>query len=198
MKIYLFSALLFMSLATHAQKKTMMTLADLPASIDTTTGGVSYLQIIDVPNTSAALLFERTKSWLVDSFQSAKAIIDSEDKETGSIAAKPVFTITSGKGGFFNTRQVTHKTLIDIRCKDNRLRCEVRVLELVPSMTERSLGAVGNLPIEIANMTFLRMISKKGFLYENDALHFKQVDEYYKSLLQQIKKAALTPGKGEF
>lgn len=194
---------LFVVLITNCsvfgQKKMQMGLSGLPTCIDTVTGEWKYIYVGEVSNAKADLLFERAKSWIVNSFKSAKAVIDYEDRISGVIVAKPIISVPIKSRGLLGISQESYKMVVDIRVKEGRYRCELQILEGVPSDTERRISpSVGNYPIQFTTQAYIKRIRSKGFMY---AEHYDEVinlDKQFRKILSTVDNAMSTPSKSEF
>lgn len=181
------------------QKKVQMELSDLPISIDTVTGDWKYVYVGEVSGAKADVLYERAKSWLVDSFKSAKTVIDYDDKTGGTLVAKPIITVSIKPRGLLRINQELYKASIDLRVKDGKYRCELQILEGVPSDAERRASAlVANYPIQFTTMSWIKMIRKKGVLYSETYDQMTNLDEQFRNFLAVIDKAMSSPSKSEF
>ena len=176
-----------------------MKLSDLPISIDTTTGEWKYAYINEVRGTKTDTLFERAKSWIVDSFKSAKTVIDYEDRASGTLVAKPVISVPVKPRGLLGISQEIYKVAIDIRVKEGRYRCELQILEGVPSDAERRISAsVANYSIQFTTQAYIKTIRKKGFLYIEQYNAITSLDDQFRKVLVAIDVVMSTPSKSEF
>ncbi|WP_041258211.1 DUF4468 domain-containing protein [Fibrella aestuarina] len=165
-----------------------LALHQLPAALDTTTGELTYIQVIDVPNTPASVLFDRARSWCMDTFRSSKSVIDYEDKASGVIAAKPLVYTKSRNGS------TAQRVVIDIRCKDGKYRCEVHPYEF----TTTTLATPVITPFRDFNLRIIEQIRQKGRVAGWQFAHLQAMDAQFKAFLTSIEAAMKQPGKSEF
>jgi hypothetical protein len=90
-------------------------MAQMPLSSET--HKFTYQESIDMPGVSKAELHTRARSWLVNTYNSAKDAIQMDDKEAGRIMSKGSFDISLLMGLM---RTVEYTITIDV--KDNKFR----------------------------------------------------------------------------
>ncbi len=75
-----------------------------------------YERIIEVPNHTKSDIYVKTNAWFVETFNSAESVIEFQDRESGRIMGKYVFS--------YNEGVYTHvvRQTISIDCRDNRVR----------------------------------------------------------------------------
>jgi hypothetical protein len=56
--------------------------------------------IKEFPGKSKDLIFEKTYKWIAENFKSAKAVIDYQDKQAGTIIAKGIIDVSGGNFKF--------------------------------------------------------------------------------------------------
>lgn len=92
---------------------------------------IAYQGIVEMPNKPKAVIYKNGKIWFVDFFKSAKAVIQSEDKEDGIIAGKGIIDFTTPAGWGMNAKMHDQFT-IKIECKDNKFRYTIYQMILSP------------------------------------------------------------------
>jgi hypothetical protein len=114
MKGILFFALIFISsCSAFAQKDT--TGLNIPVK----DGSVVYERIAEIPGKSKADLYKNAKQWLVDYFKNSRDVIQSEDKEDGTLVGKGILPVLFN--GALGTQVVyDDKLSIQIDCKDGK------------------------------------------------------------------------------
>jgi hypothetical protein len=85
--------------------------------IDPQTKLITYAAVVPVPGVSAAELYSRARLWVANTYRSAKAVIDLDDKDAGRIVAKGVFTVPYAGLSSMNIRGS-----LTIEVKDGRFR----------------------------------------------------------------------------
>ena len=96
---------------------------DVTLPIDSTTKTVAFISIENIDSVSKDELFSRALSWFGKSYNSAKKVIQTEDRLGGVIIAKPLFSMYS-VGVFGEEMQlgnVVNYTL-SVYVKDNKYR----------------------------------------------------------------------------
>lgn len=87
-------------------------------------GKVFYEVVDTISNTSKADLYNKSKIWFVNTFNSAKAVLQMDDKEAGIIMGKGITPYNGGNvitGPMRNSINYT----ININLKDNKWRIQV-------------------------------------------------------------------------
>lgn len=91
--------------------------------------GKIYYEFIDsASGQSKDALYAAAKRWLVKTFNNAEAVIQSEDKEAGTIMGKGIMVYEVMEAGFYK-KKYDIKTTIEITLKDDRYR--LRFYDLV-------------------------------------------------------------------
>lgn len=75
-----------------------------------------YERVIEVPNHTRSEIYVKANAWFVETFNSAESVIEFQDRESGKIMGKYVFT--------YNEGVYTHavRQVISLDCRDNRVR----------------------------------------------------------------------------
>lgn len=102
------------------------------ASTGTTTPAeplTSYQRIVDIPNVKQDVIYEQSRQWVARNFRSANAVIQYQDKDTGSIIGKGTSDIPCKGLSCFGSTQTLNFTL-QIDAKDNRARISFTDLDI--------------------------------------------------------------------
>jgi hypothetical protein len=93
--------------------------------------GKIYYEVIDsVKGKSKDQLYEISKKWFISTFKNAKAVIQSEDKEAGTIIGKGVSSTVVGSG--LGKMSLDFRYTIEINIKQGKYR--MRIYDLVNVM----------------------------------------------------------------
>jgi hypothetical protein len=110
-------------------------------------GKVNYSGVVNVDSVNKAELYNRAKHWLVETYNSAKDVIQIDDKENGEIMGKGYFevywTITFYAGqnvGIWNT--------LRIQAKDGRYRYEITDFHVKYTYTDKYRSNQVDQPLE--------------------------------------------------
>lgn len=140
-------------------------------------GKVIYSEVVQVDSTSKEELYRRAKVWIANSFQSAKAVIDLDEKESQNVIGKgniqwSTFGLLIGK----NSRTV--KFTFYIKAKDNKVKIEFKSIEL-----GYDLGNVkNNDPVE----TYIE--AKNPFYKGMREEDFKKIDDTITNTIADFKQ----------
>lgn len=96
----------------------VVSFAQLP--LDSTTNRFTYTAVIEVPGVSKLELYTRARSWFVEYYKDADAVIQMEDKESGRLIGKGRFGVIWQMGV---ERLIRHTVQIDV--KDGRFRYSI-------------------------------------------------------------------------
>jgi hypothetical protein len=102
-------------------------------------GKIYYEGIVEVPGKTKTQLYASAKRFLLESFVSSKAVIESEDKEDGNISGKGINPVIL-KLNFLYNGNFSDEMIIQIDCKDGKYRYRFYDFRLKPT------GFVGNTP----------------------------------------------------
>ncbi|NID09385.1 DUF4468 domain-containing protein [Fibrivirga algicola] len=142
--------------------------------IDSTTGRVSYQQVIQVKNNKASL-FKNAQTWVTKSFGDYKSVIQFEDKEAGRLVIKGFSDINDAASIFSKLKYV-----ITIDCKDDRYRV---------IMTDIEQGMKG------AVETYYIMVDDKTLSAENRIMaNIKNQEEKLEQTTKKSEKKELEQG----
>lgn len=103
----------------------------------------SVEKIVEVPGYTQNEIFDQTKIFIAENFRSAKAVMEYENRETGTIIGNGNIKYPTD-GGFQAMALSTFRTNFTIRVdiKDGRLRCIFSNIKISwPSRYDRTLGA---------------------------------------------------------
>lgn len=127
LKILLILSFLTMSLVTFAQE----------LKLDSETGQYTFTQIVNAEGKTKDQLFSIVKEWVALNYKSANSVIQSSDREAGSLVVKGAFTVSEG---LRFTGDVMHTLLINF--KDNKIKL------VITDFAFRSLTATSGYPFE--------------------------------------------------
>jgi hypothetical protein len=101
--------------------------------LDSATQRITYTEVVQVPGASKAELYTRAKLWFANTFNSAKAVIEADEKDAG---------IVQGDGHsqmavhYLGPKKPASSVLlwytVKIACKDGRYRYEITKLRTAP------------------------------------------------------------------
>lgn len=95
----------------------------------------NYNEVVEVPNTSKNELYARAMAWINEAFVSSKAVIQSQDKEEGTIYGTARFILEDRKD--FKS-EVNYSFRIDV--KDNKFRYTFKDYTYKDEYPEHSRG----------------------------------------------------------
>ncbi len=121
-----------LSVSAFGQKRTY-TLAEMNAQIDTTTGAITYREVVQVDSATAKQLFDRGRLFIVKMFASEMSN-QMADEVSGLIACRgkmpiPMSALQQTLLGMYRTAQ--YEMTVELRVKDGRYRYEISNLEIV-------------------------------------------------------------------
>jgi hypothetical protein len=111
--------------------------------IDPTTKRITYASVVQVPGASQAELYTRAKLWFAGAFNSAKDVVQADEKDAGIIQGKGWSTIEVHPMG---TKRpgVDQRLWYTVRliCREGRYRYEITnlLVEHIPSVTYPNPG----------------------------------------------------------
>lgn len=118
--LLLLVALLLASPLAHAQKaKEDDSTPTLPRDPDTKQ--VTYTGVVEVPGATQAQLYSRAFEWVAKRYNSAKDVVQMQDKESGKIVVKGITTGHAAKGHEYGT--VTHT--FSLYMKDGKYKYDI-------------------------------------------------------------------------
>ena len=88
-------------------------------------GNIIYTDVISIDSVNSKDLYNRAHTWFANNFNSAKSVIQLEDKEVGKIIGKGYFVagIEKSSAGVFKTPiMVSVHFTVDIQTKDGRYK----------------------------------------------------------------------------
>jgi hypothetical protein len=119
-KSLLLLALLLVSFKVFSQESIL--------PIDSTTGKITYSEVIKVDSVLATELFVRANIWFVNNFNSAKNVIQLSDKEAGVVIGKGNFPVTCNnpnRSAFNVFIQGTVDFTLEIQTRDGRYKYSI-------------------------------------------------------------------------
>jgi hypothetical protein len=137
-------------------------------------GKVVYEEIDSIPNISKVELYNKSKIWLVNTFNDAKAVLQIDDKDNGQLIGKGnfdyLYTVVLA-----SARWVCNFT-VQIDCRDNKARIKVY------DISSRSAGEA----------------TAEYFNKHHANKHIKAIDDGVKGLLASYKSALSKKAEDNF
>ncbi len=183
-KQILIAIALILTLNTYAQKKNTKVIVP----IDSSTNDVAYSKVILVDGVSKDELYNRAKEWYVMTYNSAKEVLQLDDKNAGKIIGKGT---TSGVYRFMmsNTDFYLNYTL-SVTVKDGRYRYEFSQFT-VETVSKHSVGGRASI------MEYLPYYAKeKGILYSAAKVIIPHMDEEINRLSASLQAAMSKSSSG--
>lgn len=87
--------------------------------IDTVSNKYQYREVVTVNGVTKDQLFDKARQWFVSNYKDASEVLQVQDKESGTLVGKGLFTVNF-QGG---QRKVFHTVSID--CKDGKYRVTI-------------------------------------------------------------------------
>lgn len=109
-------------------RKTAMLFRENIAGLDKN-GKISVVSIIEAPQCSKEYIYIQANSWFLNTFNSAKDVIQLNDKEAGVILAKGFLGDIAEQIGFAASYEISAYVLFRIDIKDNRARLITTIQE---------------------------------------------------------------------
>jgi predicted ATP-dependent protease len=78
-------------------------------------------RVYDVPNLSKDQIYSKTLSWMAETYNSSKHVIELQDKESGRIVGNAITTFNSWIG-----IPLSYRYTISVDTKDNKIRVQFR------------------------------------------------------------------------
>jgi hypothetical protein len=152
--------------------------------VDSATHQIVYTEIYRVDSVNAKDLYLRAKQWFASAYNSSKAVIENDDRESNTIFAKPSMTVTCTMlGSTSNMGTVDYS--ITVACKDEKYRV------VVTDFYFHGSYASGNL-LDMND-------SKQGYRKKDWEAAKRQVNENIRALIVNLKsgmqKKLLTSSK---
>lgn len=120
------------------------TCQDTKFPIDSLTGKIRYSDVINVENASSNELYLRAKAWFAHSFNSAQNVIQFDDKESGKIIGKGLFSVRTVTLGSHDAGNI--KFTIEIQVKDGKYKYIITDIWHEPGSS--SIVSPGDLTLE--------------------------------------------------
>lgn len=136
-------------------------------TIPTKEGVIFYEQVAQCSDNQKDLYFKARK-WFVDTFNSAKSVLQMEDKDEGKLAGKAFYTYNFNNG--MSTSKVTIDFTLNLDIKDGKYR--VQFYDMYGSNTNVNgglaiLGALGGNFNATADATTIRKVDYNAVLKEH-------------------------------
>jgi hypothetical protein len=102
--------------------------------LDSTTGRISYSQVIDLPKKSKDDIYKSLKLWIAKEYVNPKEVVNVDDPETGILLLKPSFVIEEINHGktFDMKTYLRYNYDMKILLKDGKIK--VTISDIVSSM----------------------------------------------------------------
>jgi hypothetical protein len=185
MRYLLILLLLFAGLSSNAQSSNKE-LPSLP--YDSATKKISYFGVVNIDSTSKEELYTRAKLWFATTYNSANAVIQMDDKESGIIVGKATMKVGYyALGTYYHAGYIDY--LITIKTKDNKYRYEITNFVHDAKLAQQSEFPSGG-TAESMTHTSVRVM---GFSYQktfNQLLY--EMNNNANSLVASIKKGMET------
>lgn len=147
-------------------------------------GEINYSGIVVVDNVTKAELYRRARKWFIDTYKSAKDVLQLEDKENGEVI---------GKGFFEELWQVTFYaneltriyTTVAITVKDGRYKYEIKDFRI--QYFVNGYGTIVGYNVDSPLDTWA-----VGYRPENISKFFAKVDGHVKDMIASLEKAMKT------
>ena len=171
-KLSFITAMLF-TVAAYAQEK-LLEILPLKDSI------VTYTGVVQVDSTSKEVLYKKAKKWFVDSYKSAKDVIQLDDKENGDIIGKGIFEVV-WQVTFMSTQKTNVHHTVKISVKDNKFKYTITDFRIVYYVTPSQYTSGKNIDKTIESFG-------GGMREKNTKKYFAEVDmEVNKTIASLIK-----------
>jgi hypothetical protein len=112
-------------------------------------GKVNYSGVVNVDSVNKTELYNRAKHWLVETYKSAKDVIQIDDKENGEVIGKVFFEIY-WTNTFYSGLNINIWHTLKIQVKDGRFRYEITDFSVKYSYIYHGLNYV-DAPLETWN-----------------------------------------------
>lgn len=97
--------------------------AQLKLPVDSTTGQVSYTEIVYVDSAVKSKLFSLSQEWIALNYKSAKSVIELKDEQAGKLIVKG--NLAGQIPGAFANLDMEVRYTMNITCKDGRCRIQL-------------------------------------------------------------------------
>jgi hypothetical protein len=85
-------------------------------------GELSFVKIVDIPNTNKNEIYVRVNQWFVNNFNNGDAVIQFNDKDNGTIIGRCHIPNISSHASMVNVYNVSIRPIIRVDIKDNKVR----------------------------------------------------------------------------
>jgi len=113
-------------------------------------GKINYSEVVNVDSVKKEELYNRAKHWLVETFKSAKDVIQIDDKENGEIVGKGYFK-SWWDMGWIGGKNVSVWETLKIQVKDYRYKYEIT--DFIGKYSTNNINENKEDPLEIWNAT---------------------------------------------
>lgn len=142
-------------------------------------GKVIYAGVVRVDSVEKEQLYKRSKRWFVDTYKSAKAVIEIDDQENGEVIGKGYFK-TLWDVDFLSSREVNVWHTIKLSVKDNRFRYEITDFRIRYHVLPNTFTSEEDIDVTIEDFGEGRKKNTKKF--------YAQVDAEVRALIVSIEK----------
>lgn len=115
-------------------------------------GKVTYSGVVQVDNMNKDELYKMTRRWFIDTYKSAKDVIQLDDKENGEVIGKGFFE-TIWQVTFYYKMNINIWQTIKIQVKDNKYKYEITDFNVKyhSSASQYTSGSNIDMPLELWN-----------------------------------------------
>ena len=108
-------------------------------------GSVEYSEVVQLPEISAENLYLRAKTWMADNFNSAKAVLDLDDKDSGLLIARGNSSVFVRMLGFNHEYKLNFS--LKVECRDNRYKDTIYKLSIYIAPSQYNPGGEVDLKV---------------------------------------------------
>jgi hypothetical protein len=174
---------IFLTSLTYGQDKKLL---DILPVIE---GKVTYSGVIQVDSADKNELYLRAKKWFVDTYKSAKDVIQLDDKENGEVIGKGYFK-ANWQVTFMSIQSVDVWHTITVAVKDNRFKYTITDFVVKYYVTPSTYSRGGNNEFTIEDFGKSREKNAKKF--------FTQIDTEVQSTILALTKFMQTKAKSDW
>jgi hypothetical protein len=170
--------------------------------VDSATHLITYQEVVEAPKINKNDLYTRGRQWFAESFKSANSVLQMDDKESGKLIGRTVFTrsyIIPAGFGMTVPQEFTVYYTINLSLKDEKFRTVVSNFRVASAPGQDSPAENLRASIEAfsAKMPMVSKKMKKAF-QSNMADVMLGIDNTGRACLKEIKQALLNPKKDDF
>lgn len=152
-------------------------------------GKVTYAGVVQVDSVDKNQLYTRAKKWFVDTYKSAKDVIQLDDKENGEVIGKGFFK-TMWQVTFISSQEVNVWHTIKISVKDNRFRYEITAFRFRYYVSPSTYTRGQDVDVALEDFGKSREKNSKKF--------YAQVDTEVKATIESIEKFMKSKGQEDW